>query len=31
MQAQARKTILRRFNLDRNHRLYLEIYREMTS
>jgi glycosyltransferase involved in cell wall biosynthesis len=31
MGAQARMTITRRFNMDRNHRRYLEIYREMTS
>jgi glycosyltransferase involved in cell wall biosynthesis len=31
MGAQARETILRRFNIDRNHRRYLEIYREMAS
>jgi glycosyltransferase involved in cell wall biosynthesis len=29
--AQARETILNRFNIDRNHRRYLEIYREMAS
>jgi glycosyltransferase involved in cell wall biosynthesis len=29
--AKARETILRRFNIDRNYRRYLEIYWEMTS
>ena len=31
MGAEARETILRRFNVDRNYRRYLEIYREMAS
>jgi hypothetical protein len=31
MAAEARETIMERFNMDRNYRRYLKIYREMPS